>query len=186
MSNGMNRVTLFGRLGSDPEFRVTQAGMGLLRMRVATNEAYYDRENKLVERTDWHDVVLFGNRAEGLSRILAKGEPVFVYGSIRYSTYEKDGVTRTKAEVHARDIGLAGRPSRRTSPGLGSSSPTEDTVEQPYGESSPSSVAEPAATFAGDAVAEAPIVPVEADSTPPEFPRKRKRVDTGASMNVGA
>ncbi len=179
MSNGMNRVTLFGRLGNDPDFRVTQGGLSLLRLRVATNEAYYDRENKLVERTDWHDVVLFGNRAEGLSRILAKGEPIFVYGSIRYSTYEKDGVTRTRAEVHARDIGLAGRPSRKSSSESTASHAIEDTAEQPYGELAP-------ASLTGES-APVEVSPPSAESeTVSEFPRKRRRMDTGASMNLGA
>ena len=178
MSNGMNRVTLFGRLGNDPDFRVTQGGMSLLRLRVATNESYYDKEHKLVERTDWHDVVLFGNRAEGLSRILTKGEPIFVYGSIRYSTYEKDGVTRTKAEVHARDIGLAGRPARR--PSSESVTSVEDTAEQPYGDTAPASLTSESVPV------EATLASAESEVTT-EFPRKRKRMDTtGATMNVGA
>lgn len=175
MSNGMNRVTLFGRLGADPDFRVTQSGMPLLRMRVATNDAYYDKDHKLVERTDWHDVVLFGSRAEGLSRILTKGEPVFVYGSIRYSTYEKDGVTRTKAEVHARDIGLAGRAKRAAN----EAPHYEDTLEEPYGQPSAQ-----AAQAAEDPAAGAPTEPDAGGAQ--DFPRKRRRVDTGSAMTAGA
>ncbi len=109
MSSGMNHVTLFGNLGQSPELRVSGTGVPILKLRIATNDAYYDKERQLVERTDWHDVVLFGNRADALSRILKRGDAVVVEGSIRYSSYEKDGVTRKSAEIMARDLCLASK-----------------------------------------------------------------------------
>jgi single-strand DNA-binding protein len=134
MSNGTNRVTLFGNLGADPELRVTQGGQMVLRLRVATNEAYYDKEHKLIERTDWHDVVVFGSRAEGLARILTKGEALFVYGSIRYSNYEKEGVMRYRTEIIARDVGLSGKAKRGLSAPPRVTLPSEEpTLEHPYG-----------------------------------------------------
>lgn len=107
MSQGINRVTLFGNLGADPELRVVSEGQFVLRLRVATTEAYYDKAKQLVERTEWHSVTLFGARAEPLSRILSKGDAVLIEGGMRYSKYEKDGVTRHYAEVIARDVVIA-------------------------------------------------------------------------------
>ncbi len=186
MSNGTNRVTLFGNLGADPEFRITQSGQMILRLRIATNDAYRDKENKLIERTDWHDVVVFGSRAEPLARMLTKGEPLFVYGSIRYSSYEKDGVSRTRTEIMARDIGLSGRGKR---PLLASSAvpmtlsepsePTDtaDTAEQPYGVAA--APVEPAQPIEVARPIE-PVRPIDEAAGPVDFPKKRKRPEMNA------
>lgn len=108
MSDGMNRVVLLGNLGADPELRFAGNGTAILNFRMATNESYMDRNREVRERTEWHTVVLFGARADGLSRILTKGSCVLVEGTLRTSKYEKDGQTRYKTEVHAREICLTG------------------------------------------------------------------------------
>jgi single-strand DNA-binding protein len=113
MSNGMNRVTLFGYLGQDPELRTTKDNVGILRMRLATTESWFDKETKQAqERTEWHDVVMFGNRAEALSRFLRKGDPLLVEGALRTTSVEKDGVKKWFTDVIARDVFLAGRPRK--------------------------------------------------------------------------
>jgi single-strand DNA-binding protein len=115
MNAGMNRVTLFGHLGQDPELRMTKDSVGMLRMRLATNESWIDKETKQREdRTEWHDVVLFGPRAEGLSRVLKKGDALLVEGSLRTTSVEKDGVKKWYTDVIARDVFLSGRPRRPT------------------------------------------------------------------------
>ncbi|MFO0755820.1 MAG: single-stranded DNA-binding protein [Byssovorax sp.] len=108
MSDGINKVMLLGRLGQTPELRVTQAGLSVLHMRVATNDSYLDRDKVRRERTEWHTVVLFGRRAEALAKILAKGMPVFVEGSLRGSSYERDGQTFHKTEIVAKELLLVG------------------------------------------------------------------------------
>ncbi|MRG93138.1 single-stranded DNA-binding protein [Polyangium spumosum] len=108
MSDGMNRVVLLGNLGADPELRYAGSGTAVLNFRMATNESFLDRNRELTERTEWHSVVVFGPRAEGLARVLVKGSCVLVEGTLRTSSYEKDGQKRYKTEVHARDICLAG------------------------------------------------------------------------------
>jgi len=106
----LNRVILMGHLGADPELRTTADGASLLKIRIATGEAWVDKTSKeLQERTEWHDVTLFGNRAEGLARILHKGDCIVVEGSLRTSSWEKDGVKRWRTEVLARDICLTGK-----------------------------------------------------------------------------
>jgi len=110
MSEGLNRVILLGNLGSDPELRYTQGGTAVLNMSLATNESFLDRNKERQERTDWHRVVVWGARAEGLAKILAKGACVLVEGGLRTSSFEKDGLKRSRTEVHAREICLTGRP----------------------------------------------------------------------------
>ncbi|HTV24389.1 MAG TPA: single-stranded DNA-binding protein, partial [Polyangiaceae bacterium] len=75
---GFNRVTLMGNLGAEPEFRNTANGHSVLTFRLATNEVYFDKEQNKQERTEWHRIVMFGNRATALSRLLTKGSCVLV------------------------------------------------------------------------------------------------------------
>jgi single-strand DNA-binding protein len=109
MSDGMNKVLLLGNLGANPELRFTAGGTAVLNFRLATSETFLDRNKEPQSRTDWHSVVVWGARAQGLSKVLSKGTMVLVEGGLRTSSYEKDGVRRYKTEIHARDIHLVGR-----------------------------------------------------------------------------
>jgi len=108
MSQGMNKVILVGRLGADPELRFTQKG-SVLNMRLATNESWVDKNKQVQERTEWHRVAVFGPRAEGLAKVLAKGACICVEGRLNTSSYEKEGVTHYSTEIIAREIYLTGR-----------------------------------------------------------------------------
>ncbi len=117
MNSGMNRVTLFGNIGADPELRTTKDNVALLRFRLATSESWIDKETKeREERTEWHDVVVFGPRAEGLARVLKKGEPLLIEGSLRTTTVEKDGVRKWYTDVVVRDVFFTGRPRKAEEP----------------------------------------------------------------------
>jgi single-strand DNA-binding protein len=109
MADGLNRVMLLGNLGADPELRFTQGGQAVLNMRIATTESYLDKNKVRQERTDWHNVVVWGKRGEGLAKVLNKGSSIFVEGSLRTSSYDdRDGNKRYKTEVIANNIILAG------------------------------------------------------------------------------
>jgi single-strand DNA-binding protein len=151
MSDGMNRVILLGNLGADPELRYTTAGAAVLNLRLATNESWVDKNKEPQERTEWHQVVVWGPRAEGLARVLTKGSGVLVEGTLRTSSYEKDGQKRYRTEVYAREVCFTGRkagpPSGaaaagagdETTPrtqarvaGLGAKKPVDPIDELPY------------------------------------------------------
>lgn len=119
MSEGLNRVMLFGNLGADPELKMTQGGTAILKLRVATAERYQDKGGNWQDRTEWHTVVVWGKRGEGLSKILSKGSTVFVEGSLRTTSYEKDGEKRYKTEVVAQKVLLGGSPAGRRDAGNG-------------------------------------------------------------------
>jgi single-strand DNA-binding protein len=88
---------------------MTGSGQAVLNMRLATTESYLDRNKARQERTDWHNIVVWGKRAEALSKFLSKGSRLFVEGSIRTSSYEaREGNKRYKTEVVAQNIILAG------------------------------------------------------------------------------
>lgn len=110
MANGLNRVQLLGNLGADPELRHTQGGQSVLNIRLATTESYLDRNKERQEKTEWHSVTLWGNRAEALSQILRKGSQIFVEGRLQTSKYQdREGNDRYKTEVVALNVILTGR-----------------------------------------------------------------------------
>ena len=97
----MNKVIISGRLGADPDMRGA-----VLKLRVATNERRKDKEGNWGDHTEWHSVVVFGKRAEALSRLLRKGSQVLIEGKLRTSSWEKDGEKRHKTEIAADDLEL--------------------------------------------------------------------------------
>lgn len=111
MSEGLNRVMLFGALGADPDLRFGSGpDTAVLKLRLATSESYFDkRTNERKERTDWHNVVVFGKRGEALQKILAKGSTIFVEGRLQTSSYEKEGQKHYRTDVVATNVILAGR-----------------------------------------------------------------------------
>jgi single-strand DNA-binding protein len=106
--DGLNRVLLLGNLGADPELRMTGGGQAVLKLRLATTESYLDKSKERQERTEWHNVVVWGKRAEGLSKIVRKGDRLFIEGGLRTSSYEKDGEKRYRTEVVASNVILSG------------------------------------------------------------------------------
>ena len=109
MAEGLNRVLLLGNLGADPELRMTNSGQAVLKMRLATSESYVDRNRQRQERTEWHNVVVWGKRAEALGKFLTKGTRLFVEGGLRTSSYEdRDGNKRYRTEVVASNVILSG------------------------------------------------------------------------------
>jgi len=110
MAEGLNRVTLLGNLGAEPELRMTNGGTGVLKLRLATSETYLDRNKQRQERTEWHRVVVWGRRAEALGKILTKGDRILIEGSLRTSSYDdKDGNKKYTTEIVANNVVLNGR-----------------------------------------------------------------------------
>lgn|SRR5512135_1367026 len=115
--SGVNSVHLLGNLGADPELRMTAGGQAVLNVRLATSETYLDKNRVRQEKTEWHNVVIWGKRAEALARILTKGSRIFVDGKLRTSKYDdKDGNTRYRVDIVARDIVLSGGPRPQGAP----------------------------------------------------------------------
>lgn len=98
----LNRVTLIGNLGQDPELRhLPTSGQPVASFSIATDEAYTDKQGQRQERVDWHNIVVFGKVAESCKEYLKKGREVYVEGRLRIREYElKDkGGKRQRAEI---------------------------------------------------------------------------------------
>ena len=104
----INHVVLSGNIGRQPDVRVTPTGANILTFSLAVNERV-KKGDAWEDYTNWVDVVVFGKRAESLSKILEKGMKVTVDGKLRYSSWEKDGGKRSKIEIIANDIDIMQR-----------------------------------------------------------------------------
>lgn len=107
---GINKVILVGNLGADPETRYTAGGQAITTIRIATSEAWTDKQTgQKQERTEWHRVKFFGKLAEIAGEYLKKGRQVYVEGSLRTDKYiDKDGVERFSTDVVASEMQMLG------------------------------------------------------------------------------
>ena len=108
--DGVNKVFVLGNLGADPELRMNPGGQAVLKLRVATNESWLDKDKVKHDRVEWHRVTVFGRRAEGLAKFVRKGMRVFVEGRNQTSTYDKDGQKHFSTEVIADQVLVTGSP----------------------------------------------------------------------------
>ncbi|XP_060085002.1 single-stranded DNA-binding protein-like [Ylistrum balloti] len=124
----LNRVTLIGNLGGDPEVRVTQSGTKVANLRVATNERWQDRDGNTQEHTEWHRVVFYNKLADICEQYLGRGRRVCVEGSIRTNKWQdRDGNDRYTTEIRGRNmIMLDGRGDATASGGGYQSGSTSD------------------------------------------------------------
>lgn len=98
----MNRVTLLGRLGADPEIKSVQNGDKVANMRVATSESWRDKNTgEKKERTEWHHVVVWNSGLVGvIEKYVKKGSQVLIEGQLRTRKWQdKDGADRYSTEV---------------------------------------------------------------------------------------
>ena len=103
----INVVAISGNLTRDPEVRSTASGMPIMHFCVAVNERTKNNQTGNYEnRPNYIDCVLFGSRAQSLSRYLVKGSKVSIHGRLRWTQWEKDGQKRSKIEVIVDDIDL--------------------------------------------------------------------------------
>ncbi len=97
MAASVNKVILIGNLGRDPETRYTNSGSSVTNFSIATKESFADKSGGRQERTDWHNIIVWGKQGEACAQYLKKGSPVYVEGRISYREYEaKDGTGKRK------------------------------------------------------------------------------------------
>ncbi len=103
---GINRVSITGNLTRDPELRATPSGAQVLRLGVAVNDRRRNQQSgEWEDYPNFVDCVVFGARAEALSRLLSKGSKVAIDGKLRYSSWEtKEGERRSKLEIVAEEL----------------------------------------------------------------------------------
>lgn len=115
MSRSLNKAMLIGNLGADPEVRSTTNGSRVATLSLATSRQWKNQSGEKQEKTEWHRVVLWNNKASNLADIAEKyckkGDKVYVEGSIEYRSWQdREGQTRYTTEINGRElILLSGR-----------------------------------------------------------------------------
>ena len=100
---GVNKAIILGNLGHDIEVRQLANGNAVANIRIATNERWTNKSTGSVEEhTEWHNIVLFGRRAEVAAEYLHKGSRVYIEGRLRTRTWEdREGQERKSVEIIA-------------------------------------------------------------------------------------
>lgn len=106
----LNKITLIGRLGCDPEAKTTPAGT-VADFPLATDETWQDNQGQKQTHTEWHRIVVWGKQAELCAKYLVKGRLVFVEGRLQTRKYQDNqGQERVTTEVKAQRVLFLGRP----------------------------------------------------------------------------
>ena len=143
MARSLNKVTLIGNVGSEPEVRTVQGGSKVAQFSLATSRNWNDQSGAKQEKTEWHRCVVwntkFGTLADVAEKYVRKGEKLYVEGEIEYRQWQdKEGQTRYTTEIKVRELILLGGRS-------GGSSGGDDDEGGPPRRSSPPPRAKPAA-----------------------------------------
>lgn len=114
----LNKVILIGNLGKDPEVRYMPNGEAVTNFSIATSESWNDKNTgQKVDRTEWHNIVLYGRLAEIAGQYLKKGRQVYIEGRIQSRKYTgKDGMERTAYEIVAREMQMLGNRNDNVAP----------------------------------------------------------------------
>ncbi|MCK4689578.1 MAG: single-stranded DNA-binding protein [Candidatus Marinimicrobia bacterium] len=105
----VNKVILVGHLGKDPEVRYTPGGDAVADVSLATKEVYKNKEGERIERTEWHNLVLWRGQAEFAKEWLKKGQLVYAEGRLQTRKWEdKEGQKKYKTEIQVDQITTLG------------------------------------------------------------------------------
>jgi len=109
----LNKVTLIGNLGSDPEVRSTTGGNRVATFSLATSRSWNDASGSKQEKTEWHRCVVWNSKASTLAdiveRYVKKGDKLYVEGRIEYRQWQdKDGQTKYSTEINVRELIMLG------------------------------------------------------------------------------
>lgn len=113
MSRSLNKVTLIGNLGNDPEVRSTTGGNRVATFSLATSRSWNDQSGNRQEKTEWHRCVVWNTKGSQLADIVEKyvkkGDKLYVEGRIEYRQWQdKDGQTRYSTEINVRELIMLG------------------------------------------------------------------------------
>lgn len=95
----LNKVMLIGRLGNNPEKKITTSGKSVVSVSLASSSFYKDEMGNKQENTEWHRLVFWGNLADNLCQYTKKGSLLYVEGRLQTKEWTKDDVRRFTTEI---------------------------------------------------------------------------------------
>lgn len=102
----INKATLVGHVGRDPEIRNMSNGDAVATVSLATTEKWKDKNGERQEKTEWHRLVFFGKLADIVDKYVHKGSLIYVEGKLTTRKWEKDGVERYTTEINCNEMKL--------------------------------------------------------------------------------
>ena len=107
----INKVTLIGRLTRDPEVRTTPSGQTVATVGLATSRKYTDKSGQKQEKTEFHNIVLWGKQAEVVGQYMTKGQEAYFEGRLETRKFTgKDGVERKTTDIVAEKFEFGSKP----------------------------------------------------------------------------
>jgi len=102
---GLNRVTLIGNAGNEPEYKTLQDGIAVAKFSIATTESYRLKNGETQSRTDWHTIIAWRGLATFASQYIHKGSLIYIDGKLHNRQYEdKEGQKKYTTEITAEQI----------------------------------------------------------------------------------
>lgn len=127
----VNKVILVGRLGRNPEVRYFTNGESMANFPLATEEHWKDRNGTRQTRSEWHNIVLYGNLVEIANKYLNKGSLVFIEGRIQSKKYkDKNNIERTAYNIIASEMCMLGI-KNSTTPQVNQTVPATQSTQIP-------------------------------------------------------
>ncbi len=97
---GVNKATLIGNLGKEPDIQILEGNIPVAKFPLATTETYKDKSGRLVSQTEWHTIVLWRGLADLAQKYLHKGSLIYIEGRLRTRNWEdKDGIKKFATEI---------------------------------------------------------------------------------------
>lgn len=104
MTSIKNNVQLIGRLGNDPVIRHFDSGKKMANFSLATNDVYINNKGEKVEDTQWHNIVVWGKKADVVERYLKRGSEVAIQGKLVSRSYESNGEKKYITEISLNEL----------------------------------------------------------------------------------
>jgi single-strand DNA-binding protein len=109
---GLNKVTLIGNLGKDPEVQTLEGDISVAKFSLATSETYKDKAGQTQTETDWHNIVAWRGLADLASKYLYKGSMIYLEGKLKNRSYmDKDGNKKYVTEIIAESFIMLDKPT---------------------------------------------------------------------------
>lgn len=117
----LNKVQLIGRLTRDPEIRTTPSGQTVATIGIATNRTWMDKSGQKQEKTEFHNIVIWGRLAEIAGQYLTKGQEAYFEGRLETRSYTgKDGIEKKVTDIVAENMQMGSRAQGSNQGGGGS------------------------------------------------------------------
>jgi single-strand DNA-binding protein len=141
--SGVNKAILIGNLGKDPEVKEVN-GTKIAKFSLATSDSYKDRDGNKIERTEWHNIVLWRTQAEFAEKYLRKGLQIYLEGRIRTRNWDdKEGNKKYITEIEGDSVIILTKKSDNVHDGThyaqehSGDAPSQQNIETPPSTTTP-------------------------------------------------